>query len=91
MARRQAGGSPYNYSQFRDEPALTALQWPDDALEQFPFDHGDDGAFAHDYGGTDLHNATWRLETIPAADFHSMPTGASDADCIEGYAENPVH
>ncbi len=30
-------------------------------------------------------------QTIPAADFKEMPTGASDAGCIESYAENPVY
>ncbi|MFD5661021.1 histidine kinase dimerization/phospho-acceptor domain-containing protein [Streptomyces hirsutus] len=38
-----------------------------------------------------LRDVTWRLETIPAADFMGMPTGASDAGCIESFAENPVH
>ncbi|MFD0229509.1 MMPL family transporter [Streptomyces hirsutus] len=43
------------------------------------------------YGGIDLRDVTWRLEMIPAADFIGMPTGASDAGCIESFAENPVH
>ncbi|WP_232486324.1 MULTISPECIES: hypothetical protein [Streptomyces] len=65
-------------------------QWPDDVQEQFLIDHGDNGAFVHDYAGIDLREVTWRLETIPAADFHGMPTGASDAGCIESFAKNPV-
>ncbi|MFG2359115.1 hypothetical protein [Streptomyces sp. NPDC048521] len=51
----------------------------------------DNAAFVHDYGGIDLREVRWQLETIPAADFNEMPTGASDAGCIESYAENPVH
>lgn len=89
MARRQDGG--LSFARFRADPALVALQWPDDVLEQFLFDHGDNAAFVRDYGGIDLREVRWRLETIPAADFVGMPTGASDAGCIEIYAENPVH
>ncbi|KOV97438.1 hypothetical protein ADK65_25740 [Streptomyces sp. NRRL B-1140] len=89
MARRQDGG--LSFARFRADPALVSLQWPDDVLEQFLFDHGDNAAFVRDYGGIDLRDVRWRLETIPAADFVKMPTGASDAGCIESYAENPVH
>ncbi|MBX9399476.1 hypothetical protein K4749_39575 [Streptomyces sp. TRM72054] len=89
MARRQDGG--LSFARFRADPALVSLQWPDDVLEQFLFDHGDNAAFVRDYGGIDLRDVRWRLETIPAADFVGMPTGASDASCIESYAENPVH
>ncbi|MET9079845.1 hypothetical protein ABZX95_49125 [Streptomyces sp. NPDC004232] len=45
----------------------------------------------YDYDSIDLLEVKRRLETIPAADFIGMPTGASDAGCIESYAENPVH
>ncbi|WP_405503235.1 hypothetical protein OG501_37820 [Streptomyces niveus] len=89
MERRKDGG--LSYDRFRADPALAALHWPDDVLEQFLFDHGDNGAFVYDYGGIDLRDVTWRLETIPARNFEEMPTGASDAGCIESYAENPVY
>ncbi|GAA3783455.1 hypothetical protein GCM10022403_017580 [Streptomyces coacervatus] len=89
MTRRQDGG--LSFARFRADPSLVSLQWPDDVVEQFLFDHGDNAAFVHDYGGIDLRDVTWRLEAIPTADFHGMPTGASDAGCIESYAENPVH
>ncbi|MER7812938.1 hypothetical protein [Streptomyces sp900116325] len=88
-ARRRDGA--LSFDRFRADPALTVLRWPDDVLEQFLFDHGDNTAFINDYGTIDLRDITWRLDTIPAADFHSMPTGASDAGCIESYAANPVH
>jgi hypothetical protein len=91
MARRRASGLGYTFEQFRTDPAIAGLRWPDDVLEQFLFDHGDRSEFIDDYGGIDLHGITWRLETIPAAAFHTMPTGASDAGCIESYAEDPVH
>ncbi|KOV78396.1 MULTISPECIES: hypothetical protein [unclassified Streptomyces] len=83
--------SDLSYDCFRADPALASLHWPDDVLEQFLFDHGDNAAFVYDYGSINLHEVRWRLETIPAADFIGMPTGASDAGCIESYAENPVH
>ncbi|MFB7198291.1 hypothetical protein [Streptomyces sp. NPDC056240] len=89
MARCDDGG--LSYDSFRVDPALTLLQWPDDVLKQFLFDHGDNAAFVYGYGGIDLFEITWRLETIPAPDFKGMPTGASDAGCIESFAENPVH
>lgn len=89
MARRQDGG--LSFDRFRSDPALAALHWPDDVLEQFLFEHGDNGAFVHDYGTIDLRHITWQLETIPAADFHTMPTGKTDAGCIESYAAHPVH
>ncbi|MFD7900571.1 hypothetical protein [Streptomyces sp. NPDC059743] len=59
-----------SFDRFRADPALTVLRWPDDVLEQFLFDHGDNTAFINDYGTIDLRDITWRLETIPAADFH---------------------
>lgn len=89
MARRQDGG--LSYDRFRVDPALAALQWPDDVLEQFLFDHGANTPFVIDYGGIDLRDITWQLELIPAADFHAMPTGETDAGCIEYYAADPVH
>ncbi|MFJ4584037.1 hypothetical protein [Streptomyces echinatus] len=89
MARRQDGG--LSYDAFRADAALASLAWPDDVLQQFLFDHGDNAAFVHDYDSIDLREITWRQETIPAADFNGMPTGASDAGCLESYAKNPEH
>ncbi len=87
MARRQDGG--LSFDRFRADPALAALQWPDDVLRDFLFEHGD--YFVDDYGDIELRAITWKLEAIPAADFHTMPTGQSDAGCIEHFSENPVH
>lgn len=53
-------------------------------------DHGGTSEFIDDYGGIGLHGVAWRVETIPATDLRTMPTGASDAGCIESYAEDPV-
>ncbi|MFE5302072.1 hypothetical protein [Streptomyces sp. NPDC056632] len=91
MKRRRAGGLSYSYDRFRADPAVALLRWPDDVLEQFLYDFGDDDHFVADYGNINLREITWRLETILAADFHGIPTGASDDGCIEEFAENPVH
>ncbi|MER8269639.1 hypothetical protein ABT007_36265 [Streptomyces griseus] len=85
MARRRDGA--LSFDRFRTDPTVAALRWPDDVLEQFLFDHGDNLAFVDDYNTIDLHTITWQLETIPAAHFTAMPTGASDEGCIENYAE----
>ncbi|MEW2426057.1 hypothetical protein AB0911_36675 [Streptomyces nigra] len=89
MARRQDG--VLSFERFRADPALAALQWPNDVLRDFLFDHGDNGHFVDDYGDIDLRAVTWTLETIPAAAFPTMPTGESDAGCIESYAADPVY
>ncbi|MFF0386903.1 hypothetical protein [Streptomyces sp. NPDC004286] len=88
MARREDGR--LSYEQFRADHAMAPLRgWPDDVVQQFLFDHGDNAAFVRDYGGVDLCTVTWELEAIPVADFVEMPTGNSDAGCIEHYAEDP--
>ncbi|MFE0498735.1 hypothetical protein ACFW2M_29115 [Streptomyces albidoflavus] len=89
MTRRRE--EDISYSRFRADPALATLDWPDDVLEQFLFDHGDNAPFLHDYGHLDLRHIAWRLDTFSAADFDDMPTGATDAGCIEAYAKHPVH
>ncbi|MGW1563966.1 hypothetical protein ACWCQ1_47045 [Streptomyces sp. NPDC002144] len=88
MARREDGG--LTFDRFRVDPSLASLGWPDDVLEQFLFDHGDNDAFLRDYGGIELEGIVWRLETIPADVFSDMPTGASEADLIDYFAENPA-
>ncbi|SOE16251.1 hypothetical protein SAMN06272775_7165, partial [Streptomyces sp. 2323.1] len=52
MARRRDGG--LSYGRFRTDPELASLEWPDDVLEQFLFDHGDNAPFVYDYGSIDL-------------------------------------
>jgi hypothetical protein len=64
MARRRDGRLSFDFDHFRADPALAALQWPDDVLRDFLFDHGDNGHFVDDYGGVDLCAITWKLETI---------------------------
>uniref|UniRef100_UPI000516332D hypothetical protein n=1 Tax=Streptomyces sp. CNS654 TaxID=1506995 RepID=UPI000516332D len=89
MERRQDGGRSFEC--FRTDPALANLRWPDDVLRDFLFDHGDHGPFVDDYSHLELSAITWTLETIPTADFHTMPTGESEAGLIEHFAQHPVH
>ncbi|MFE8965062.1 hypothetical protein [Streptomyces iakyrus] len=89
MVRRQDGR--LSFDRFRADPALAAVEWPDDVLQDFLFEHGDHGPFVDDYGHLDLSAVTWTLETIPAPDFHTMPTGESEAGLIEHFAQNPVY
>ncbi|MEU8741953.1 hypothetical protein ACFYPK_33125 [Streptomyces halstedii] len=89
MKRRQDGG--LGFERFRTDPALTGLSWPDDVLRDFLYEHGDHGPFVDDYGHLDLSTITWTLESIPTVDFHTMPTGESEAGLIEHFAQHPVH
>lgn len=60
MKRRQDGG--LGFECFRADPALTGLSWPDDALRDFLYEHGDHGPFVDDYGHLDLSTITWTLD-----------------------------
>ena len=43
------------------------LNWPDDVVEQFLFDHGTHPEFVSQYGQLDLRLLTWSLEPLRAA------------------------
>ncbi|MBD0675672.1 hypothetical protein [Streptomyces sp. CBMA156] len=88
MARRRAG-SGLSLSEFCADPLIAALRWPEDVVEQWLYDHGDNGAFQRDYGHVDLARIAWSLEPVTATELCGMPTGASDDGCIDYYAENP--
>ncbi|MEY9969485.1 hypothetical protein ABIA33_007573 [Streptacidiphilus sp. MAP12-16] len=80
-----------SFEAFRASPMITSLQWPDDVVEQFLYDHGNYPPFLLDYGRVDLSRVRWDVEVIPANDFSEMPTGESEADCIEEFAAHPEH
>ncbi|MFG2918135.1 hypothetical protein ACGF0D_35280 [Kitasatospora sp. NPDC048298] len=88
MVRRRDGLS---LEGFCADPVIASLQWPDDVVEQFLYDHGDNSSFLQDYRDVDLSRIVWGLEATPAEELGEMPTGASDHGCIEYYAENPDH
>ncbi|MFJ8010621.1 hypothetical protein [Streptomyces fagopyri] len=79
------------FEEFRSNPVIASLHWPDDVLEQFLYDHGDNGHFVRDYQDVDLRRVVWGIEEISAEELSEMPTGASETGCIEEYAANPDH
>ena len=89
MASHRDSGA--GFEGFRANPVIASLQWPDDVVEQFLCDHGDNPGFLWDYGHSDLSRVSWDVEVIPVESFSEMPTGASDAGCIEDFADNPDH
>ena len=76
---------------FRANGLVQSLNWPDDVVEQLLYDHADNESFLCDYGHIELSHVTWDAELIPVIEFCDMPTGASDGDCIEGYAADSDH
>lgn len=70
---------------------IVSLQWPDDVVEQFLDDRGDNPAFLQDYRDVDLSGVVWGAEATTAEELRQMPAGASDNGCIEAYAANPDH
>lgn len=92
MRRRRANyGLGLSFDAFLADPVIASLHWPADAVEQFLYDHGDHGPFQRDYGTVDLTAILWTLETVTAAELSTMPTGPSEAGCIEQYALHPGH
>ncbi|MGY0230662.1 hypothetical protein [Longispora urticae] len=79
------------FSAFRGHAAGLGLQWPDDVLEQVLYDHADNDHFLHDYGDVDLTGVAWKVEALATEDLIDLPTGPSDGDCIDEYADNPDH
>ncbi|MEU6718038.1 hypothetical protein ABZ897_41775 [Nonomuraea sp. NPDC046802] len=76
---------------FRTNSMVSSLRWPDDVVEQFLYDHGDNDAFLHDYGDIDLSKVQWDVEIVPIGELVKMPTGAFDSGCVEEYAADPDH
>lgn len=91
LMRRRRAGLGLSFDAFRADLMIASLQWPADVVEQFLYDHGDHGPFHRDYGHVDLTTIVWTLETVTAAELSTMPTGRSEADCIEQFALHPGH
>ncbi|MEU8759603.1 hypothetical protein [Streptomyces sp. NPDC048659] len=91
MMRRRRAGLGLSFDAFRADLMIASLQWPADVVEQFLYDHGDHGPFHRDYGHVDLTTIVWTLETVTSAELSTMPTGRSEAGCIEQFALDPGH
>lgn len=87
----QARESQFGFAEFRDYPEVVTLQWPDDVLEQWLFDHGANPSFLDDYGGLELQDVRWDVEIIDLEAFLGMPTGPSDSDYVGEIARDPDH
>lgn len=76
MARRRDSG--LSFGRFRADPEPASLEWPDDVLEQFLFDHGDNAHFVYDYGNIDLRDlARTRLAYSAALESGPVPPPGS--------------
>lgn len=83
--------SAAGFAAFRRVAAVENLGWPDDVVEQWLYEHCDNGPFLDDYGSVDLAQLRWGLEALRASDIAAMPTGKSDGGVIDEYAANPDH
>lgn len=85
---REHGGG---LCRFLEADVVRALEWPDDVVEQWLYDHSGHGPFLIDYADLDLASVSLHEEAIPVEEFLTMPTGASERDLIEEFARNPDH
>lgn len=83
--------SESGFGAFLRHPKVLGLQWPADVLEQWLYDHADNGAFLQDYGDVDLSRIEWNVEAISTEELIRMPTGRSESTCIDEYAADPDH
>lgn len=75
--------------QFLVEPIVSSLDWPDDVVEQWIFDHAEH--FEADYGRIDLGNISWNLVSLRTEELVDLRTGLSDAGAIVQYSRNLDH
>ncbi|WP_043425468.1 hypothetical protein [Arthrobacter sp. 162MFSha1.1] len=83
--------SEQEFAIFLARPEIAALGWPAEVVRQWLWEFGDRGQFLDDYGAVPLDRVAWFLEEVPAAEFDTMPTGASEAGLIEGFAAQHRH
>jgi hypothetical protein len=79
------------FEEFRNYPQVIALQWPDDVLEQWLYDHAGNSSFLVDYEGVDLTRIRWDVEVIALGELARMPTGPTDDEYIDEIAADPDH
>lgn len=74
---------------FCSDPTVDALGWPEDVVEQWLFDLAGHAPFHDDYADLGLNEVEWSVEIVATETLLSVPTGPSEAGCIETYAEDP--
>ncbi|MFC9439525.1 hypothetical protein [Nocardia sp. NPDC057030] len=77
--------------EFMAHPLVAELRWPRDVVEQWLWEHGRNAHFLYDYGTVQLDNISWSLETLPAADLVTTPTGLSEGDLLDINAADHAH
>jgi hypothetical protein len=71
---------------FIEEPAIAALRWPEEVVEQWLYHHGDEPSFLRDYETVDLSTVGWTLDAVDVADLADIPTGPGDQiDVLEEF------
>lgn len=83
--------SEQEFAAFLVRPEIAALGWPAEVVRQWLWEFGDRDELLNDYASVPLNRVAWVLEEVPAADFDTMPTGASEAGLIEGFAAQHLH
>ena len=88
---RRARQSQFGFAEFRSYPEIADVDWPDDVIEHWLYDHGTNGSFLDDYRDLDLRRVLWAVEVVPVQEFLDMPTGPSDTGYIDEIALDPDH
>jgi hypothetical protein len=73
-------------SAFAILPAIARLDWPEEVVEQWLYDHGRHLEFLDDYGSLDLSLIRWTLKDVAVHDLKAVPTGTSDQDWLDEVA-----
>jgi hypothetical protein len=65
----RAGDSGASWQRFTEHPMVRELDWPDDVVWQFLFEHGTEPEFLDQYGHLALDTLSWTLDEVPATEF----------------------
>ena len=84
-------GSGGEYETFRRNDQVSMLDWPDDVLRDWLWDHGRHVPFLEDYGSVDLTAIRWTCEAIATATLVGLPTGSREAELMAEIAQNHEH
>lgn len=79
------------FAEFTRQELVVNLRWPRDVVEQWLYEHSGNDAFLCDYEKLDLSLVAWDVEAHPLATFMTIPTGPSDGEVIEYFAQDPEH
>jgi hypothetical protein len=85
-----ASGRTDLWDLFLAAPEVASLDWPDDVLEQFLFDHGNKPGFVAAYGHLDLRDMRWRIRTFKAEELRQIGHGTY-FEHVEETRQNPRH